>query len=105
MTYDLLKSLGAEVGGRIYATGGAANSQLGLQIRADVLDRTLCIPEYPNSAMGAAILASAGYYDRGVGEMSAELVRISKTVQPSGEINEVRNERMEMFRQFCYQTD
>ena len=105
MTYDLLESLGAEVGGRIYATGGTTNSQLGLQMRADVLDRTLCIPEYPNSAMGAAILASAGYYDRGVGEMSAELVRISKTVQPSGELNEARNERMEKFRQFCHQKD
>ena len=105
MTYDLLKSLGAEVGNRVYATGGATNSQLGLQVRADVLGRTLCIPKHPNSAMGAAILASAGYFERGVGEMSAELVKISKTVEPRGKLNEARNQRMEKFRQFCSETD
>ncbi len=101
MTYELLQELGAEVGDQIFATGGAVASQLSLQIRADVLQSSILVPQYPNSAMGAAILASAGYYSKTVGEMSAQLVKISIEVEPSSKINAPRNERMERFRQLC----
>ncbi|NIP98041.1 MAG: carbohydrate kinase, partial [Akkermansiaceae bacterium] len=65
-----LGSLGATVGGTIYATGGAARSPLGLQVRADLLGKVLCVPAHPNSAMGAAVLAAAGFLERPVGELS-----------------------------------
>ncbi len=101
MTYELLKQLGTEVGERIFATGGSVASQLGLQIRADVLQRSILVPQYPNSAMGSAILAAAGYYSKAVGEMSAELVRILKKVNPSSETDASRNDRFSKFINLC----
>ena len=64
MVYELLEELGASVGGTIHATGGAAQSVLGLQIRSNLLEKTLRVPSHPNSAMGAAILAAAGFLER-----------------------------------------
>ena len=101
MTYELLAQLGADVGTRIFATGGAVASRLALQIRADVLNKSILLPKYPNSAMGAAILASAGYHSRGVGDMSKELVSISCEVEPSSQLNSRRNQRLEEFRMLC----
>ena len=101
MTYELLNKLGAEVGDRIFATGGAVASHLGLQIRADVLQRAIWVPQYPNSAMGAAILASAGFYSKGVGEMSTHLVKMANKVEPDGTVDQTRNDRFECFRELC----
>ena len=105
MVYELLTELDAEVGDRIFATGGAASSLLGLKIRADVLQRSIMVPQYPNSAMGAAILASAGYYNKGVGQMSEGLVKISHTIEPGTHLDISRNERMDRFRDLCAQSN
>lgn len=101
MTYELLEKLGAEVGNRIFATGGAVASKLGLQIRADVLQRSILVPQYPNSAMGAAILAAAGYYTKSVGDMSNDLVKVIKTVDPGCLSDERRNVRYTSFQKLC----
>jgi sugar (pentulose or hexulose) kinase len=95
----LLESLGAAVGDTIYATGGAAKSRLGLQVRADLLQKTLCVPSHPNSAMGAAILAAAGFLDRPVGQLSRQLVTIETTVDPRP--SSLLQDRLAKFRQRC----
>ena len=68
LSYELLEKYGAYVGQKIFATGGAASSNLGLQIRADILQKSMHIPAHPHSAMGSAILAAAGYSNRGWGK-------------------------------------
>lgn len=100
MTYDLLAQLGAEVGEEIFVTGGASSSTLGMQMRADVLQKSLLVPENPHSAMGASILAAAGYFSRSVGEVSSQMVRISKRIDPRSLRDEV-NERFFRFKQAC----
>ena len=99
LVYELLESLGAAVGDTIYATGGAAKSRLGLQVRADLLQKTLCVPSHPNSAMGAAILAAAGFLDRPVGQLSRQLVTIETTVDPRPSSS--LQDRLAKFRQRC----
>ena len=101
MTYDLLENMGAEVGPVIYVTGGAASSLLGMQIRADMLQRSLKVSQYPNSAMGAAILAAAGFYSKKVGDLSQELVKHSITIDPNPERNQERVSRFDQFSILC----
>jgi sugar (pentulose or hexulose) kinase len=101
LSYELLERLGAEVGKHIYATGGAASSEIGLQIRADVLQKVLHVPAYPHSAMGAAILAAAGYHQKKVGDVSRDMVKMKKVVEPcSGMVSE-RVEKLSQFRDAC----
>jgi len=101
LSYELLEQLGAEVGGRIYATGGAATSEIGLQIRADILQKSLHVPSHPHSAMGAAILAAAGFYQKKVGDVSKEMVSIKEVIEPSAMVDSLRKERLEKFRSLC----
>ena len=101
MTYELLQELGAEVGSFIYATGGAASSRLGLNLRALVLQRSLKVPQFPHSAMGAGILAASGYFKRKVGQMSAEMVRIVQCVDPPGGGCSRLEDRYLHFKELC----
>ena len=101
LSYELLEKYGAYVGQKIFATGGAASSNLGLQIRADILQKSMHIPAHPHSAMGAAILAAAGYYNRGVGEVSKNMVSIKRVIEPSTSPVEQRMDRLAYFRTRC----
>jgi xylulokinase len=83
IVYEMLERFGAAVGDTIFATGGAARSELGLQVRASLLNKTLKVPAHPHSAMGAAILAAAGQQDRPVGDLSRPRVVIERTVAPA----------------------
>ena len=101
LSYELLEKYGAYVGQKIFATGGAASSNLGLQIRADILQKSMHIPAHPHSAMGAAILAAAGSFNRGVGEVSKNMVSIKRVIEPSTSPVEQRLDRLAYFRTRC----
>ena len=101
MVFELLESLGGTVGDTIYATGGAAKSQLSLQIRADLLQKRISVPAHPNSAMGAAVLAAAGYHERPVGELSRRMVRLDRSVEPNPSRAAYYQDRLGAFRQHC----
>ena len=103
MTFDLLEELGCEVGPLVFATGGGASSSLGLQIRANVLQRSLVVPEHPHSAMGSAILAAAGFTSRKVGEVSKEMVKAAITINPVKFSDDSIKERFNLFRELCKQ--
>ena len=101
LSYSLLEKYGALVGNNIFATGGAVSSGLGLQIRAEVLQKSLHVPAHPHSAMGAAILAAAGHYNRTVGEVSKDMVSIKQVIEPSSSLSKERSERLAHFRNRC----
>lgn len=101
LVYELLESLGATVGDTVYATGGAAESPLWLQIRADLLQKRLCVPAHPNSAMGAAVLAAAGHSQRSVGELSRQLITMARTVDPQPQTDSYYADRLSEFRTLC----
>ena len=59
LAYEVLNGLGAEIGKRIFVTGGGSRSRIWLQIRADILGKVLVRPRSPDSAFGAAVLAAS----------------------------------------------
>ncbi len=101
LSFELLEELGASVGNKIFATGGAASSDLGLQIRANILQKNLLVPEHPHSAMGAAILAVAGFYDRKVGDVCKDIVSIKESIDPSSGLDACRLDKLNQFRELC----
>lgn len=101
MVLELLVDLGAVVGDTIYATGGAAKSGLGLQVRADFLQKTLKVPSHPNSAMGAAILAAAGHQERSVAALSKQMVTVEKSIEPLARERSYHEDRLARFRELC----
>jgi xylulokinase len=71
---------------RIVSTGGGAKSALWNQIKADVVNRQICVPREEGASLGAAIIGavSAGWF-RSVEEACAASVRISENYAPGAE--------------------
>lgn len=79
---EKLQALGLEQQGSLWVTGGGNRSELWLRIRASVLNRPLAISRYPQPAVGAAILAAAGYWQCSVVEAAARLVQKDREIEP-----------------------
>lgn len=82
LAYDVLRDLGASVGDTIHVAGGGIQSEAGLQVRADVLNRRLVAPAVPSAAMGAAILAAYGHSQDGLSAVARRMVRHTREVTP-----------------------
>jgi sugar (pentulose or hexulose) kinase len=62
------------------ATGGAGRNDWWTQLRADVLQRPVAVPEHSGSAIGSAVLAAA---PRGrLAATAAEMVRMRRRFEP-----------------------
>jgi xylulokinase len=59
LAINVLEKLGAPIGDRVFTIGGATKSKEWLQIRADVLQKTICRPKIIEAAYGATILAAS----------------------------------------------
>src|SRR5690606_26581438 len=59
LAFDVLAGLGADVSGPVVATGGGSRNDWWTQLRADVLQRPVAVPEHAGSAIGSAVLAAA----------------------------------------------
>ncbi len=92
------REVGAEVE-TMNATGGAANSRLWMQIKADVTGKTIRVPASDNaSTLGAAILAGVGCgIYAGCEEAVKKTVAITRVHQPDPEKREVYRRRMELY--------
>ncbi len=82
----------------IYATGRAVAGQTWLRIRASVTGRRYAVPENPECAVGAAVLAAAPRLG-GVEESAKRLVRIARTVAPEPHLVSQYEERYREFRE------
>lgn len=101
LAYEVLESLGATIGDTIYAVGGATQSTASLQIRADVLNRCLRVPEVPSGAMGAAILAARACAFDSVISAVSHMVHYRQTVEPRSGYHSAYLERYERFVAAC----
>ena len=84
----------------IYMGGGTTNSQLFMQIHADVSNVPVNVPEDPQSmALGSAILATkgAGIYNT-FEEAVAHMVRYNKRVEPIPENHEIYRKYFAQYR-------
>ncbi len=78
-----VQTLGAGPGEPIRACGGAARSQIWLQIKADVLNVPVVATACPEpTSLGAAMLAAKGLGWADVGELAARWVKLERTHEP-----------------------
>ena len=101
LAYDTVLALGGEVGDTLYVAGGGTKSAAGLQIRADVLGRRLCVPAVPSGAMGAAILAARGCAYGSMAEATAHMVHYARTIEPRRELEQPYRDRYLRFIDAC----
>jgi sugar (pentulose or hexulose) kinase len=89
--------LGFQIADTIYATGGAVAGETWLRIRACVNRRTYVVPELPESAMGAAILAAGAFFGD-CREAIRRLVRVNRRIEPDSGLAEAYETGFERFR-------
>ncbi len=83
LSFDMLTGLGCKIKDEIFTAGGACKSDAWLQIRSDILNKALKVPEQTDAVMGTALLASLATGYKTFAEASQNMVRIRKTVYPS----------------------
>ena len=91
---------GAPVG-EMFAMGGAANSALWTQIKADITGKVIHVPASDTATtLGAAILAGvgAGAY-RDFGEAVSRTIHVKKTYRPNAEYADRYNRNYALYRE------
>lgn len=84
LAFDRMQQIGCHVDSTIFTSGGACRSEQWLQIRSNILNRQLKVPEVVDAAMGSAMIAAMTHF--GTLEASSKaLIRFSKTVEPQAE--------------------
>jgi sugar (pentulose or hexulose) kinase len=94
---ERLGELGLTVGPQIYATGGAVVSETWLGIRAAVNRRTYSVPERPECAAGAAVLAAA-FELGGCAAALSKIVRGGRCVEPDERLARAYDNGFQRFR-------
>jgi sugar (pentulose or hexulose) kinase len=79
---DYVSLLGAPVGGELSLTGGAARNRYWCQLRADVLERPVRLPEQAESGLGMAVLAAAATLGRPCADVAATMTRTREVIEP-----------------------
>ncbi len=82
LCFDSLDMLGAPIAGELTLTGGATRSHYWCQLRADILGRSVRLPENAEPALGMAILAAAHSKKRSVADVAYETIRIREVLTP-----------------------
>lgn len=80
LAFDALRKIGAPTGGTFTISGGATKSAALNQIRADVMEREIGVPEVTEGAFGMAVLAAAS--ESSIAEATKRMVRIERTIKP-----------------------
>ncbi len=83
LCYETLAGLGADTSGPVTLTGGATANAHWNQLRADVLGRTVLVPESAEAALGMAVLAAAP--PGGLAATAGRMVRIRHTHRPDAD--------------------
>ncbi|HEY3290412.1 MAG TPA: FGGY-family carbohydrate kinase, partial [Anaerolineae bacterium] len=83
LAYELLTEIGADVGERIYSTGGGSKSKVWLMMRASMLNRQLVRLRSSETAMGTALLAATGAWFGNLLDASRAMVHPDIVVDPN----------------------
>ncbi|WPO76741.1 FGGY-family carbohydrate kinase [Streptomyces sp. KN37] len=81
LCFDYLDHLGAPVDGPLTLTGGGARNRYWSQARADLLGRTVALPEHAESATGTAVLAATAS-GATLERAAAAMVRVREELNP-----------------------
>lgn len=95
---DLLKDAGIPVH-EIFAVGGGAKNRAWLQLKADVLNQPILVPQVTETGcLGGALLSCSAVTGRPAVELVAEWIRIGDTVLPDPERAAYYQERLTAYR-------
>jgi xylulokinase len=97
---DLLREAGVEIN-ELHAVGGGARSPLWLQLKADICQVPLRVPQVTEAAcLGAALLAgvAAGVYPD-LATAVTQTVHLERRVEPQADSLAVYDERYQLYRQ------
>ena len=85
LCFDHLDRLGAPLDGRRVATGGAATSTAWSQLRADIMERPISVPEHTEAAVGMAVLAASS--ELGLRQAATAMVKVACVFDPRPEVS------------------
>ncbi len=94
--YDVLDSFAGCHGGSVFSAGGGSQSDVWMQLRADVSGRIIHRPACTEAAFGAATLAAAGTIADSPQDAFKSMARIDRTFTP-----ERQRAYEEPFARFC----
>ena len=97
LSYEMLDKATGLAGRNIYATGAASRSDVWLQLRADVTQRTIHRPTHPSSAFGSAILAASATNFSDLWSAMHGMVRIARSFQPDASLAHIYDEKYDAF--------
>jgi D-ribulokinase len=97
LCYEIVASIGASVGERIYTTGGGSKSRLWTELRASVLGREMATLEIEDTAMGAALLAAQGAWYGSLAAAAAQMVRVKEIIEPNPAWQPLLQEKYQSF--------
>jgi len=98
LSIEVLESLGAEIGERVFTIGGATRSNPWLQIRADVLQKSIFRPKIIEAAYGAAIVAaSTVIYNENLTAAIKQFVQPDIIIEPRRKMSEKLDKRYHEF--------
>ncbi|MFB7760922.1 FGGY-family carbohydrate kinase [Streptomyces xiamenensis] len=86
LAFGVLAASGADVGGPVTFTGGAARNPWWNQLRCDMLGMRVRLPANPEPALGMAVLA-AGAVTSDIPAAARRLVRVLRTLEPDPDRN------------------
>ena len=101
LSYEIMEEQGCDRVNAVYTAGGAAKSDVWLQIRANILNRKILVPEVVEAAMGAAILAASTIKFKGDSEAVDSMVVIEKEFLPDSSVSAKYNSMYKRFKDAC----
>ncbi len=101
LAYRVLEGLGCEVGDTILTSGGACKSAEWLQIRANILNKSLKVPKETDAAMGTAMIAAAGYMQGKLSDAVSSMVSFAVEVEPQEQYVDKYVEYYARFEEEC----
>jgi sugar (pentulose or hexulose) kinase len=93
---DFLNMKGLDIG-KVISLGGASRSRMWNQVKADILQKKITIPEYKESTLyGAAILAASKIYDLDISVFTEKNI-VSEEVTPNNDLGDYYNRSYKKF--------
>jgi sugar (pentulose or hexulose) kinase len=101
MMYEKVLNIGYEVGDRVYSMGGGAYSVAWMQIRADVLNKTICRAREVETGFGAAVIAASGSYYGSMTDAIGQMVNIDRIFEAQPIHMDIYNDIYQKFLRTC----
>lgn len=101
--YEILRDLTGHPVSKIVSTGGATASDVWLQVRADILNTPIHVPEISEPAFGIALVAVAAMVHQPLTQTCRKGVRFKKVAEPRKAFSRIYEQKFPVFKSLCQQ--